>query len=156
MVRSLLANTGDAGNLGVWSLDWKILWSGKTSEGASYLENPMNGGAWRTTVPGDAVSWTQPTRTCVIGAVLCAILVGPRLLKPAVLSVSATASASEKACGEAGGKGARKRKRSWASSGLYPACRRWESWVRPVLSSFSGRESKWKKSWESWWRGCYN
>ena len=143
---------------GVWSLDWKDPLEWKDPLQASCLENPMDRGAWRATVPGDVVSWTRLSeRTHVIGDVLCAILVGLRLLKRAVLSVSAAALASEKACGEAGGRGPRKREAGpGASSALYRPCRRWESWVQPVLSSFFGRESKWKKSWESWWRGCYN
>ena len=129
---------------GVWSLDWKDPLEWKDPLQASCLENPLDRGAWRATVPGDVVSWTRLSeRTHVIGDVLCAILVGLRLLKRAVLSVSAAALASEKACGEAGGRGPRKREAGpGASSALYRPCRRWESWVQPVLSSFFGKRIK--------------
>ena len=30
----------------------------------SYLENPMDGGAWRVTVHGDANSWTNHSVVC--------------------------------------------------------------------------------------------
>ena len=60
VVKNLLANAGDAGDTG------SILGSGRSPEGGNSnplqytcLENPLDGGAWRSTVHGVTKGQTQ-------------------------------------------------------------------------------------------------
>jgi len=60
VVKNLLTNAGDVREVG------SILGSGRSSGGGhdkplqySYLENPMDRGAWQATVHSIAKSWTQ-------------------------------------------------------------------------------------------------
>ena len=118
MVKNLPANTGDTGNLClIPGLERSPGGGDGNPIQGSCLENPMDRGAWRATVHGDAISWTRlsmHTRYDLRHALYnSSCLTFVKTCCPFCLCCHL--GTCEKAYGEAGGRGRKKKKsRSWS------------------------------------------